>query len=304
MGRATPVGNAKTCRLPGLYTGTRGTSTGRAARSRVGTGLPRASRPGNGQASVPGWSSFAGGVPSQYLGLAASRWSLAFFPRELAAVTLPCSHSLPLSSYHHAPSPHRPAHSRVPGCTKMHLSCQGSPSEDPFLRCPVLCCLVLRCSFRVAVVAQKYVCNKAVLEGGKAIVRQIGCRPRHTRRRCCRWSVEWHKPETCGMNRRRFPSESASKHQSREQHPEPERAEPEPQTVGACAATMQLAGIVGAGWAGLSGPISIRHPTTSSQESRLTGFGQQVNTTVHTTPHQRRRITPVAAAPRLPNFTR
>ena len=154
MGRATPVGNAKTCRLPGLYTGTRGTSTGRAAKSRVGTGLPRASRPGNGQASVPGWSSFAGGVPSQYLGLAASRWLLAFFPIELVAVTLPCSHFLPLSSYHHAPSPHRPAHSRVPGCTKMHLSCQGSPSEDPFLRCPVLCCLVLRCSFRVAVVAQ------------------------------------------------------------------------------------------------------------------------------------------------------
>lgn len=91
-----------------------------------------------------------GGLPTQYLGLAASRWSLAFFPMELVAVTLPCSHFLPLPSYHHAPTPHHLAHSRVLSCTKMHLRCQGSPSEDPFLRCPALSCAVLYCKAAVA----------------------------------------------------------------------------------------------------------------------------------------------------------
>lgn len=59
-----------------------------------------------------------------------ARRSSSFRPRSR------CRHpTLPrparLSSYHRAPSPHHQAPARVSCCTKLHLGCQGSPSQGP-----------------------------------------------------------------------------------------------------------------------------------------------------------------------------
>lgn len=158
------------------------------------------------------------------------------FPSPYPAPTI-----LPPSSYHHAPSPHRQAPSRVSCCTKLHLRRQGGPSKGPLLRCTVLRCAALFCVFAIA---QRSAGVKAVLDLGTADIHQIGCTPRYTCRRCCRWSAERHKPETCGMNRRRFPSESASRHQKEKQKP-PKQKQNLKQA--ACAIAMQLCS-AGAGW--------------------------------------------------------
>lgn len=68
------------------------------------------------------------------------------FPSPYPAPTI-----LPLSSYHHAPSPHRQALSRVSCCTKLHLRCQGGPSRAHCCAVhTVLSCAALLCVFAIA----------------------------------------------------------------------------------------------------------------------------------------------------------
>lgn len=230
----------------------------------------------------PGKPSFAGGLPTQYLGLAASRWSLAFFPMELVAVTLPCSHFLPLPSYHHAPTPHHLVHSRVLSCTKMHLRCQGSPSEGPFLRCPVL-------QGRSRAAYTTRLCSKGE-GGGKAITRQIGCTPRGTCRRCCRWSIKWHKPETYAMNRE--PVSRQSQHQNtraRTSMTTSTRARARTSNSRLCDAAMQLAVLAVLRWCGLGRPVWPDLDSASHPHPLQTGFWP---TGQHDRPHH---VTPATA---------
>lgn len=155
------MGNAKTCRLSGLYTGTRGsrgTST-RGEQQGAGWALARDWEMGDWETGHPdhgnGWPGKPSAAELQGAFLH-SIWASCF--EAVACLVSERSHCrhptlLPphppapaLSSYHRPPSPHHRAPSRLPGCTRLHLGCQGSPSQGPLLCCAALCGAVLCCS--------------------------------------------------------------------------------------------------------------------------------------------------------------
>ena len=169
---------------------------------------------------------------------------------------------------------------------------QQRPTSDHF-------CTVLAALDCLVSVAQRM--QQGCARAGKAIIHQIGCTLRQNPRRCCRWSIGWHRPETCGMNRRRFPSESASKHQSQSQSQnqnqnQNQKVEAKPQTVGLRyrnATALVGCGSGSPGWPDLD-LVILMFGTGSRPTSQHD----------HSTPRHTSngRITLVADASRLPKF--
>lgn len=273
---ATPVGNAKTCRPSGLYTGTGRHEHTEGSKEPGGHWAPR---PGNGK---PGK---AQRLPAGVLFLHSrlTIWASCFervacllserksLPSPYPAPTIPPAQPSPpvivlllLTIQHPAGSP------AAPSCTK-------DAREAPARPTAVQCCAVPAC---VSAIVQ---------------LRHQGCaRGRHSWHPSnrmhtltdlslllLRWSDERHKYETCALNRRRFPPESASNHQKQKQ----EEKQDQNLKQSPCAIAMHLccARWCGLGWPGLPA-ISIWHPIVDTGLWPTSRHRRQFNRPHHVTP--------------------